>query len=186
MPDGLPRLAYVRWKIAAAALLPGRVRVTQHMESPDQRCACMPDSWCSWAIIPDGHDNTLAAETLLPIVWPSRAVRAANARLAELAAPLLVITAQSDVRLGSDAARLRALFGDNRRPWTEFLTVPGEHISCLPMVNEARYAADRDSYTRPEDTYVPEVWPDHNLPALRAFLGAILRLGPATLPVEVG
>ena len=152
--DSPLRAMYTVGKIIAGLFLNG-VRVTQHMESHSQGCAVMADSWCSWPIIPDGHlesgHNTLAVESMLPLVFPSREVRELNRRFKALSARVLMVFGRDDVRLGSDPAQLTQLFESKR---TTVLHGPGEHISQLPMINPSKYAAHKDTYTRASDTYV--------------------------------
>ena len=175
--DSPLRAMYTVAKITAGLFCSG-VQVTQHMESHSQVCAVMADSWCSWPIIPDGHmesgHNTLAVETMLPLVFPSQEVRDLSGRFKTLSARVLMIFGRDDVRLGSDPAKLQRLFESKPGEPATVLNGPGEHISQLPMINPSQYAAHKDTYTRASDTYTPGVYPDHNLPAFQAFLAAVV------------
>jgi pimeloyl-ACP methyl ester carboxylesterase len=172
------RAMYTVGKIVAGLFCSG-VRVTQHMESHSHSCVVMRDSWCSWPIIPDGHyeggSNTLAVETVLPILFPSSEVRALNRRFNTVSARLLMIFGRDDDALGSDPASLQRLFESKPGEPATVLVGPGEHMSQLPMINPSKYAAHKDTYTRASDTYNPEVYPDHNLPAFQAFLAATMK-----------
>ena len=68
---------------------------------------------------------------------------------------------------------MRLLFEGKPNEPAELLEVPGEHCSCLPMVNPEAYNKHKDMYTDPCDTYVPEVYPDHELPVFRTFLARL-------------
>ena len=175
--DSPIRAMYTVGKMVAGLFCSG-VRVTQHMESHSQQSTVMADSWCSWPIIPEGHaergHNTLAVETMWGIVFPSREVQALSRRFNTLGTRVLMVFGEHDVRLGSDPSKLQRLFESKPGEPATVLLGPGEHISQLPMVTPAKYAAHKGTYTRACDTYTPDTYPDHNRPAFRKFLAAVI------------
>lgn len=196
------RFLYAAWKIlGSCCCCCCDVRVKQHMTSPDDTLAVMTDSHGSWPIIPGGHQNEISAQFLYHALCPSCEVRQFNSKLCTLQAAVLLVSGVYDLHLATAphevrfrfkitlcavskllscailCCQLRRLFeGKPIRP-AELLEVPGDHCSCLPMVNQEAYNKHKETYTDPCDTYVPEVYPDHELPAFRAFLASLSQPG---------
>ena len=170
--DSFTRIMYVGAKLLAGLVLSG-VKIKQHGETPQDRLALMPDSYSGWAIMPDGHNNYLAIETILPMVWPSGEVRKLNQSFGSIKVPVLLFFGEHDVRLGSAPSRVRRLFDGKAGEPVEVKMYPGEHMSPLGMVNPRAYAAHKDTYIDPADTYVPAVHPQYIMPSMLAFLAKI-------------
>lgn len=164
------RALYIMKSLGSYLFCCCRGRVVQHMTSLHDRKAIMPDSWCSWVIIPPGHNNELSTGTLFPMVFPSLQVYRLNRRFCTLETDVHLSVGIHDVRLATSPSRLRNMFANKPGKPLQYLEVPGEHISMLPIVNQAAYDKFKDTYIDPADTYVPEVYTNYILPGLHAFL----------------
>jgi pimeloyl-ACP methyl ester carboxylesterase len=168
MGASIVRICYCAVKMFAGLFQSG-VQVVQHMPSKDHVHNVMPFSWCSWPIIPYGHSNEIAIESLLPFIIPAGEVWSLNKRLKTIEVPVQLVFGLHD-EIGTAPAAVRLLFEAKLGKPVEVLELPCEHMSPLPMVNPEAYAKDKETYTDPADTYSPKIYPEQVLPVLRAFL----------------